>query len=1068
MQLMTHLNVANPAIILGFVVTISHSGPAWAAHATHIQESMRNPGSSFVAPVSLTNGSSAATTDLNERVPSLCPTTIIDRSYRLSAHLIGKSGAAPSSNFIEARQHSGNENSSPENGLQEPERTMAQNQAPGPDPVSPQNKPSPAPSSESQSKANQEVPHVDIEKYGLQSYKQRSPGPTNSHYVNSANGHQVDFYHDPDRNPFSNQNDSWLQVCNNTSHGGWTGGATGWSGTKDNCINQYEFNAAPGFSLGSTGVGPGGWSTHVGIHLNSIVNSPGISEMIYGNQVKAGIGDNTGFYFYNFSYGGAIAGSDEGNHLTAALGGEQNTVYTGNVTNGGPGVTSVKIRCSADCDFPGDGRYLIDTQRPVASGHVTAKTNPDGRFVPGTFTIDTAVAPSSAWGTLAADVATPIAAAIGTGFTNMTFGVNASHGRFTAGSLVCFGGMFHEQAVVSSVSGSGPFTLTVPLRHAHESGSWIMQGGPCGSFIEFTANSIPIANQTIRYPIDILGATDSHTLVYRYFAYGAGTFAGGYWAGNVTSAKLQANTLSNTNGTVTMTLAGGSPLQHPEFYNAASIYISNAASSSFNGICSNTRVTASGQLSCTQSSSNGAKSATAEASYGTSASGNTAFNLWSGAEVLDVLDESQSPPSVDGTLTVEPNSAAWAVNDSVENVHHYAARFDAQHLDVTINNPMKLSDAARSLALHGEGISGGNPVAPYYFAADHIMNYQPATNYAYHGGTVTPPGGIYLGGANGTGLFDYGLAMQFAPDPPGSSAVYIGCPVSGCGDGVFSYNFFTLAGNHAATTLSFAPATNTLSLNGRALNLKNEALIAPTIQNETPGAPASLGFAPIDSAGNAHAWALSAPPVGSGFTLTLPQANGTLALNNAFGASGANHSSGLVPDPGPYPGTARFLREDGKWVAIEQHQLSLGIPSVRPAVFRLNSDREDEARPAQPIFPAVVAHASLAHQNAITNLAEILNYTPEADGTFRLTVSVFIEATCKSGELIVSASLSPIAGHEVGQSQKLDCARPFAATTATITAHGAAGVAIEPKVQFGGADAGELRYMIDAILEQLQ
>jgi len=33
----------------------------------------------------------------------------------------------------------------------------------------------------------------------------------------------------------------------------------------------------------------------------------------------------------------------------------------------------------------------------------------------------------------------------------------------------------------------------------------------------------------------------------------------------------------------------------------------------------------------------------------------------------------------------------------------------------------------------------------------------------------------------------------------------------------------------------------------------------------------------------------------------------------AFGASGLQHSAGLVPDPGPTAGIVNFLREDGSW-----------------------------------------------------------------------------------------------------------------------------------------------------------
>ena len=241
-------------------------------------------------------------------------------------------------------------------------------------------------------------------------------------------------------------------------------------------------------------------------------------------------------------------------------------------------------------------------------------------------------------------------------------------------------------------------------------------------------------------------------------------------------------------------------------------------------------------------------------------------------------------------------------------------------------------------------------------------------------------------------------------------------------------------------------------------------MIAPTLQSETGGAAASLKFAPSDASGTAHTWILNAPPVGGGFTLTLPQASGTLALNNSFGPSGTNHSSGLVPDPGPNPGVARFLREDGKWVALGQRAATSGVASMRPAVLRLTPDQGDTEMP--PRFPVVVAHASLDHQN--TPLGDIIQYAPETDGTFRLTISVFVESRCASGTLLVNASLSPIAGHTVGQEKSLDCTEAYSNGTATITAHGATGVPITPAVKFKGVEAESLRYMVDVIVEQLQ
>jgi hypothetical protein len=406
------------------------------------------------------------------------------------------------------------------------------------------------------------------------------------------------------------------------------------------------------------------------------------------------------------------------------------------------------------------------------------------------------------------------------------------------------------------------------------------------------------------------------------------------------------------------------------------------------------------------------------------------------------------------------------VNDSVENVHHYATSIDAEHLALTIHNPMRVSGWGRALALLGGGISGGDPAVPYFYAADKIANLEPATNYAYHGGTVTPPGGFYLGGGRSSGLFNYGLAMMYAPDPPGSSAIYIGCPASGCSDSGFYYNFFTLVGNGGVSTFTYTPATNILSLNGKGLNLKNEPLIGSTLRSETSGDPANLKFSSIDSSGQSHTWILNAPTTGGGVSINLPQAGGTLALNNAFGASGSNHSAGMVPDPGPNPGANRFLREDGKWVAIcRQEDAEIDL-TLRPAVLRMASAQDEKPIPDQPKFPAVVAHASRDAQTTAVN--SIINYSPDRGGTFRLTISVFIESPCDSGTLSVNAYLSPVAGHSIGQTQKPDCRTAYTNTTSTVTAHAAAGEPINAGVGFDGVDAGSLRYMVDAIVEQLQ
>ena len=113
-----------------------------------------------------------------------------------------------------------------------------------------------------------------------------------------------------------------------------------------------------------------------------------------------------------------------------------------------------------------------------------------------------------------------------------------------------------------------------------------------------------------------------------------------------------------------------------------------------------------------------------------------------------------------------------------------------------------------------------------------------------------------------------------------------------------------------------------------------------------------------------------------------------------------------------------------------------------------------------------MAHASRDSQTAA--ISNIINYVPDREGTFRLTVSVFIESPCNSGTLSVDSYLSPVAGHSVGQKQNPDCTAAYTNTTSTITAHAAAGVPINAGVGFNNVNPGSLRYIADAILEQLQ
>jgi hypothetical protein len=639
-----------------------------------------------------------------------------------------------------------------------------------------------------------------------------SMGAAQAMLLDFRNGMMTYVSHDPALNS-SGYNDNALVSCTNTTFQGFTGG-TGWNTAQNNCLHLVLFQHSPGESLGNPDVGPGGWSVHTGLRFESSVSSPGISELISGWQTKAGVGDNTGFYFYNWNYGGATAPSDEGNHPGAVQGGETNITYAGTVGVGGMGATAVTINCKTDCENPGDGRYLLDVHAPVAKGTIIAMTNPSGNFTPGTITLSSSVRVSPFWGTLNAKVLTPAATPLGTGSTAMKFAVTRIGGTGvpSVGDLICFGGQFHEQAKITSVSDSEPYTITANLRHAHEASSWVVDGGACGTFIEVTANNVSPQGQTLRFPVDVIGSTSANTLLYRYFAFGRG--AEGFHRGAMLLGPANTvSNLTNVNGTVTFSFDGSFS---SAFLNASSLYFSGASDSAFNGQCINVHYTNYFHIACTQASSVGhAGPATGSVAWGTTEYGNTAFNLWAGAEVLDVNDYTTSPPSIDGHLTLEPNTVAWDTGDAVEQPHHYAGHMDLMYNTLVINNPTGIANGGMDYNFSGAGISGGVSYGPTSYAGTHYSNLNKWNLYQFHGGTLTPPNGIAFQGPWGTFLIS-----QYAPDPIGTTWAYIGCPASGCNDPTYWYDLFMAGtkGSGQQHLMQFRPFQNSLSVNTTAFH----------------------------------------------------------------------------------------------------------------------------------------------------------------------------------------------------------------------------------------------------------
>lgn len=592
--------------------------------------------------------------------------------------------------------------------------------------------------------------------------------------------------------------------------------ASQWTGTTPNpMVGNLDFvalnaenllNSRPGLNRGALAVNSTGnpnWTVYKLFSLNLDNYGQGLSNSSV-SEYHRGAGDTIPWYMYAFSNGNATQVDDEGTKALAATTGEGSGpvggagTYAGTVTTGGSGATSIVSTCTANCGTQGDGEYLLDLSQPTLSTYATAYTVFSGQ-TPAKVTINGTTAVSTAWGTLAADVKTPPGNPIGIGATSETFNVNVTSGTFAVGSIVCMAGQMHDQAIVTAVGtpSGGVQSVTAPLRQPHQSGSWIMQGPPCGTYLVSTAG----IGDGQKYPVDVLGAIDSHTLLVAAFDGSSSNwidYANTLWH----LGTVGATSLSNSGTTVSFSLSGNQNVDG--FYNGAPVItFSGASDSAFNTQCTSVALNFSTQHgTCTIAGLTGTHTAaSANAAIGDTASGNGDLTLYPGAQILDVQNASNV---VNGSFTLESNSAPWTAGDTVEAEHLPRAIFAGGTVNLTVHNPNIYSVVGVGVVLNGAGINNNSTNTP---AGVSVTNNAPWSNYLNFGGLSVPMNGFQL-----SGDFNAGLWMRDAPGW-GGYGVHYGPPHSGTAD--TGYYFIALSADCAAGTfnqacgMQFWPATNT-------------------------------------------------------------------------------------------------------------------------------------------------------------------------------------------------------------------------------------------------------------------
>jgi len=636
------------------------------------------------------------------------------------------------------------------------------------------------------------------------------PGPASFtaqglHYVDKRLGQQTDFYYDPG---YAIQN-----IFNIGFDGNWPQAGTSiyclfdkapatWGGGNHNhgCSNVGQVSTAPGWTLGYpdgfSGSAGNGWQIHTLQRLGQKINSAGINESLNIDQYKYGTGDNAGEYLYVNGEGGWTAYGDEGTFAYGGQTAEDASTFTGTCLTGCiTGSTQIKTSPVTGSGTQGVGRYLIDTAKAPVIGSISNIAN--GLGAASAITISTSVPVSSAWGTLATSINTPLIT-VSPFTTSQTFNVNIASGTFTTSTLVCFAGTFHECAIPTAVgtSSGGVQSVTIPLRKPHNSGTYVFQGGMAGYGLEATAYT-QTGTQTLRYLFDVVGSTGPNTIQVLQWQQGmphlVSLSAQIYQSFNIASGLSSSG--STVNGTYNAT---GSTLWLPSQYHGT-VIISGASDSALNAPCTGLTWSSGNAFTCTIVGLSGSHSSTSATSAVLALNGNplNGFKLWPMAEVLDVQNEATTPPSLDGTLQLEPNVIAFAAGDTVEEPHHQSALFGVASLHSYVYNPFTLGDPLH-VAVGGPGAQGGG-TSPSANSFVNLSNGQPDSYYVRGGGVMTPPNAINVQGA-------FHIGVDFGEGPSSQQPLFQVLPTDAQKNDLnYSYYAFQLYNKTGSTSLAVNP-----------------------------------------------------------------------------------------------------------------------------------------------------------------------------------------------------------------------------------------------------------------------
>jgi hypothetical protein len=316
-------------------------------------------------------------------------------------------------------------------------------------------------------------------------------------------------------------------------------------------------------------------------------------------------------------------------------------------------------------------------------------------------------------------------------------------------------------------------------------------------------------NTTQRYLIDVVGSTSTSVLQVTFFAAGASQnapMAGGDWNADLYGTMTVTN-ISSNGTTVLVTFSGNSFSAAPALRNGANYIFSSASDGALNGtVCTNATFTNSTTFTCTMAGLSGTHTATTATGALASSSGTlySAIKLWPMAEVIDVQNESLTPPVMDGTMTLEQNILSITSGDVLTEMNHYASGMASGTNGVTVYNPYGTANGI-SFTCGGFGCQGGGPSV----GLDAMLRTTSSSSDSYYydaGGALTP---VNLWAAQGA--FYEGIMTDHGP-AAGASFINVNPTTAQKTNPIYSYPIFNGTNNSGTTTLTHYPNQGDLGI----------------------------------------------------------------------------------------------------------------------------------------------------------------------------------------------------------------------------------------------------------------